>query len=81
MMINNTGIPKGMSLSHMKHIAVLFVFTLKFTYVKIGGPNKFIQPQKNKVLQRKKITSPPNELHNIPLRTIWLSLTQMYSAS
>ena len=44
---HSTGIPKGMSLSHMRHIAVLFVLSLKFTYVKMRGPNKLIQPQKN----------------------------------
>ena len=38
----NTGIPKGMSLSRIRQVAVLLVFSLKITYVKMRGPNKSI---------------------------------------
>ena len=40
MMISNTVNPKGMSPSCMRHVTVLLVFSLKFTYVKMKGPNK-----------------------------------------
>ena len=46
-MISNTVKPKGMSPSGMRHVGVLLVFSLKFAHVKIKGPNKLIQPQKN----------------------------------
>ena len=45
MMISNTVNPKGMSPSRMRHVTVLLVFSLKFTHVKMKGPNKSIQPQ------------------------------------
>ena len=32
--------------SAMRHLAVLLVFSLKFTHVKMKEPNKLIQPQK-----------------------------------
>ena len=41
-MISNTVNTKGMSPSCMRHVAVLLVFSLKFTYVKMKGPNKSI---------------------------------------
>ena len=44
-MISDTVNPKGMSLSRMRHVTVLLVFSLKFTHVKMKGPNKSIQPQ------------------------------------
>ena len=45
MMISNTVNSKGMSPSHMRHVAVLLVFSLKFTK-KMKGTNKLIQPLK-----------------------------------
>ena len=47
MMISNTVNPKGMSPSRMRHVAMLFIFSLKFTHVKMKGTNKSIQPQKS----------------------------------
>ena len=47
MMISNTVNPKGMSLRRMRQVAVLLVFSLKFTHVKMKGPNKSIQPKKD----------------------------------
>ena len=41
-MVINTVIPKGMSPSHKRKVTVLLVFSLKFTRVKMKGPNKSI---------------------------------------
>ena len=43
MMISDTVNLKGMSLSHMRHVTVLLVFSSKFTHVKMKGPNKTTQ--------------------------------------
>ena len=34
----------------MRHLTVLLVFSLKFTNVKMKGPNKSIQPQPQKII-------------------------------
>ena len=44
-MVSNTIISKGMSPSRMRQVMVLLVFSLKFTHVKMKGPNKSIQPK------------------------------------
>ena len=55
MMISNTVNPKGMSQSCMRHVTVLLVFSLKFTHIKMKGPNKSIQPQPQKINLKKPV--------------------------
>ena len=45
MMISDTVILKGTSLGRMRHVTVLFVFSSKFTRVKMKGPNKLTHTQ------------------------------------